>query len=169
MSHATSGVAGELFSCIFVLHHTNMGEDFKLIFYIVVAIGWVIFKNFRKITKEAQGRDFTKPVNQSPAENWPPVKMETPAPVPVPKPVPTPKVKRQFLHKQPIRQSRQTFLTSDIPPVEGGVQKPSSSAVFATAPEPGSESIHPWLEEFRTGMDWRKAMVAAEILQRPYK
>jgi hypothetical protein len=151
-------------------------EDLKIVLYIVAAIGWVIYNNYKKITNEASKRDVRRPVSEIPTENWPidrPVKTTIPEVIKeVPRqPVPVrPAIKRP----QPIR--RQSLIAKKgpvaIPEIqmsapEGGRVLASSQVTFTEVHDNVVENEHPWLEEFRSGTDWRKMLVGAEILQRP--
>jgi hypothetical protein len=150
-----------------------MGEDLKVIVYIVVAIGWVIYNNYKKITRDAAKRNPQRPVSETPNENWPPFPFEEPKPAErMPEPIPVPAkrqpARKQFLHKLPKSEVTSGFLSSDIPGTEGGSVKPSGVVQFSKVPEHEPEQEHPWLAEFRSGTDWRKMIIGAEILQRPY-
>jgi hypothetical protein len=149
-------------------------DDLKIVLYLVAAIGWVIYNNFRKITAENRKRDSKRPpVSESPTENWPSWP-EAPKPAKEVVKMPEPRIKKVEPVKKPVVKSRPVRVPVPDPvpvPVlavaEGGNIKPSSRVVFEMAHENVAEHEHPWLAEFRSGTDWRKMLVATEILQRP--
>jgi hypothetical protein len=151
-------------------------EDLKIVLYIVAAIGWVIYNNYRKITSEAAKRDVRRPVSEIPTENWPvdrPVKTIIPdtikevsrKPVPARAALPRPQpIRRQSLVK---KKTPVAVPEIQVSAPEGGRVLASSQVTFTAVHDHVEENEHPWLKEFRSGTDWRKMLVGAEILQRP--
>jgi hypothetical protein len=151
-------------------------EDLKIVLYIVAAIGWVIYNNYKKITSESAKRDVRRPVSEIPTENWPvdrPVKTRIPEVLKevIRKPVP---VRPTIERPQPIRRQSLVKKNVKVPQIdipvtapEGGRILASSQVTFTAVHDHVEEFEHPWLKEFRSGTDWRKMLVGAEILQRP--
>lgn len=155
-------------------------EDFKVVLYIVVALVWVIYNNYKKITKASADRDPSKPFKEIIQENWPkipskPVIGNLPLPEKVKeKPVlrETRKVleRRPIPERKPIRQQKRSERTTEKIPVyqtaEGGILQPSKVVQFEEQVV-GYDEPHPLLNAIRN-MDIREGIVLAEVLRRPY-
>ncbi|HEX5001361.1 MAG TPA: hypothetical protein VFW78_02605 [Bacteroidia bacterium] len=145
--------------------------EFKVVMYLVIAIGWVIFNNYRKIVKEHEKRGSGKRTPSLP-ENWPSTSFPEPVPAPSSsKPVTvttsSPKVLKPKLQKN-IKKStpRTSQPTYSNLPVEGGYSIPSNQVHFSE--QNTADVPHPILEWLQSGTDWQKVLVGSEILQRPY-
>jgi len=161
-------------------------DDLKIVFYIVVAIVWMVYNNYRKLSEQSSKRDpSASPPGEVIEENWPkepPVmkrpdptetrkpslpkvlrKREQPVPIPVLK-APSP-MKRAPLYKERLSSSKNNnmFLTSRR---EGGTKQPSKMVRFE---EPHHETLvaNPWAEAVRNA-DFRTAIILTEVLKRPY-
>ena len=149
-----------------------------MVFYIIVAIIWVIYNNYKKISKAAQERNPSKPAPEVISENWPPINFPREAPVIEKKqPVERQKVShpRAKIVKEPLK-GREPIRKAAM------VSRPSKSTSYRTAPEGGSiqpskivhfedESLYIAtpnlvLEEIRN-TDMRRAVVLSEVLKRP--
>jgi len=145
--------------------------EFKVIMYLVIALGWVIFNNYRKIVKEHEKRGSGRKAPALP-ENWP--SSTTPEPIPASsssKPVTvvtsSQKVIKPRLQSKAIKSaSRLQRTTYSSLPVEGGYSTPSLQVHFSE--QNSSEEPHPILEWLQSGTAWQKVFVGSEILQRPY-
>lgn len=153
-------------------------DDLKMVFYIVVAIIWVIYNNYKKITKAAQERNPAKPDPEVIAENWPPMNFPREAAVLEKKqPIERQKVshprakivKEPLKGREPIRKSamvsRASKSTSYRTVPEGGYTQPSKMVHF----EDDSlfeETPNLVLEEIRN-TDMRRAVILSEVLKRP--
>src|SRR6187399_740756 len=56
-------------------------DDLKIAFYVVVAIAWVVYNNYKKISEASRKRDLSKPPDEVIQENWPGKKQASPKPV----------------------------------------------------------------------------------------
>ncbi|MBL7913785.1 MAG: hypothetical protein JNL49_01950 [Bacteroidia bacterium] len=164
-------------------------DDLKVILYIVGAIIWVVYNNYRKIMDESKKRNPAKPVPQevpAPPIQMPPVsktqqttRRQTnalPKPARQSSPVPT---------RKPLRESARPSLASGRKPMiaprlsqqkknevsmnynlEGGAIQPSKIVQFEetlTVSEYGNSVLN----DLRDG-DMQKAIIYSEILKRPY-
>ncbi len=155
-------------------------DDLKVVLYIVVAIIWVIYNNYKKINDAARKRDPSKPPAEVIQENWP-----KPQPAPARRTLPKPgKVvekqssvpARPILERQPLPQRqpmrRQPLASRSRPtsPVfqraEGGSVKPSKVVQFEEQ-EIQSEQPNALLTALLT-TDARQGIIWAEVLKRPY-
>ncbi len=46
-------------------------DDLKVVLYIVIAIIWVVYNNYKKISDASKKRDYSKPPAEVIQENWP--------------------------------------------------------------------------------------------------
>lgn len=161
-------------------------DDLKIAFYIIGAIVWFVYNNYKKFQAEAAKRDFSKPVKN--------------ADVPAVEQIPPPVKPRHFTATQrksvlvprdskPSKQvvsdvprkhlsgervplvaraklKKSTFLSQENAIPEGGVLVPSKIVHFEDEPQV-AEVENPYLMALRSG-DIRQAVVYAEILKRPY-
>jgi hypothetical protein len=153
-------------------------DDLKMVFYIVVAIIWVIYNNYKKITKAAQERNPAKPTPDVITENWPPVNFPRESPV---------IEKRQTVERQKVSHPRAKIVKEPLKgrdPIRkfSTVSRSSKSTSYRTAPEGGSiqpskivhfedesfgfETPNLVLEEIRN-TDMRRAVILSEVLKRP--
>lgn len=153
-------------------------DDLKLVFYIVVAIIWVIYNNYKKISKAAQERNPGKPSPEVITENWPPVSFPRESPV---------LEKRQPIEKQKVSHPRakivkEPLIGRDPMRKSAMVSRSSKSISYQTSPEGGriqpskivhfedeSFGVEPSnlvLEEIRN-TDMRRAVILSEVLKRP--
>jgi hypothetical protein len=164
---------------------SNM-DDLKIVFYIIVAIVWMVYNNYRKLSEQSSKRDpSAPPPGDVIEENWPkepPVarkpeptvikkpslpkvlrKREVPVPVPV-RTAPSP-MKRAPLYKERLSSSKSNnmFLTAGR---EGGAMQPSKMVQFEE-PHQVLQVPNPWAEAVRNA-DFRTAMILSEVLKRPY-
>jgi len=150
----------------------------KLVFYIAVAIIWVIYNNYKKITKAAQERNPGKPAPEVISENWPPMNFPNPSPVskklqPVERQkashLRTKIVKEPLVGREPIRKAsiatRPSKSTSYRSAPEGGYIQPSKIVHFEDATLI-QETPNLVLEEIRN-TDMRRAIILSEVLKRP--
>jgi hypothetical protein len=155
-------------------------NDLKIVFYIVIAIIWVVYNNYRKIGEASRKRDFSKPPGDIIQENWPsipskPVIRETMS-------------RKEIVLKQQKRDVREAMerkplvrkgtLRKPTPEplqsagvvtfngIEGGYSIPSKVAQFEESVVI-SEEPHPMINWLRN-MDLRQAIVMSEVLKRPY-
>src|SRR5688572_11879783 len=84
-------------------------DDFKIVFYIIVAIAWVVYSNYKKISEEAKKRNPAKRPPEVIQENWPsqpykpkPPVASSPTKIPVPAGIPT----REILKPARVRPER---------------------------------------------------------------
>lgn len=154
-------------------------DELKVVFYIVVAIIWVVYNNYKKISDASRKRDFSKPTKEVIAENWP--KVELPRKntvgknlkqfekqsVNTPKPLLSrpPLKSREPLRRATLTQKPVQSLSNRIP-VEGGILEPSKIAHFEEV-QLSSEEPNLIVEEIRN-VDMRRAIILSEILKRPY-
>ena len=155
-------------------------DDLKVVLYIVVAIIWVVYNNYRKLSEANKKRDLKKPPPELIQENWPRETVNKPGPINPPK--------RQVIDKQasktekpvlvrtplPVRRSlKRPSLASKpeqaiIPSLyrEGGITTPSKVVHFE---EPDFDEVdhHPIFRTMKS-MDLKHAIVISEILKRPY-
>lgn len=164
-------------------------DDLKVILYIVGAIIWVVYNNYRKIMDESRKRNPAKPVPQEvpePAVPIPPLSKTQQMPrrqtnaLPKParqiSPVPT---------RKPLRESARPSMAAGRKPMiasrlsqqkknevsmnynlEGGAIQPSKIVQFEetlTVNEYGNSVLN----DLRDG-DMQKAIIYSEILKRPY-
>src|SRR5688572_15500707 len=86
-------------------------DDLKIVFYVLVAIIWVVYNNYKKITDASRKRDLSKPPDEVIQENWPRKRQEAPKPVArkikeiVEKQIP--EKGRKVLQHQPLPQRKQ--------------------------------------------------------------
>lgn len=151
-------------------------DDLKVIFYVVVAIAWMIYNNYKKVSEESRKRDPKKPISESPEENRIPqpkqVQRSKKQPVEAVRPrsavvrtEPRPKLIRERMSKEKmVSQKESTTILKGFS--EGGRVKPSSIVHFKEESE--FEEIHrDWSEEIRNA-DFKRAFVLKEVLQRPF-
>jgi len=155
-------------------------DDLKVVLYIVVAIIWVVYNNYKKLSEASKKRDLKKPPPEVIQENWPRETYKKPSPVPAaPKQViekQTTKRVRPVLERQPIpsrrpiqRTSVATRLVTTRPPayaIEGGTTTPSKVVQFEESTASESDQ-HPLLQALKS-MDLKQGILMAEILKRPY-
>lgn len=157
-----------------------MGNDLKIILYIVVAIVWVVYNNYRKIAGESRKRNPSRPPDEVIRENWPTVSGERQDRTIAP----TPKVTREPLKRRvapvpvPVRtkpasisMQRQAgeIMTTDsmlAPAAEGGRIKPSGMVHFEEPLSASGEHISP-IERLRH-TDLQTAFLWSEIFKNPY-
>ncbi len=155
-------------------------DDLKVVLYVVVAIIWVIYNNYKKISDASKKRDPSKPPAEVIKENWP-----------KPQPPPTRRVtqsQRKVSEKQIPQQERPVLERIPLPqrppirrqplasrsrtksPVfqrtEGGSVKPSKVVQFEEQ-EMETEIPNPLLSALRT-TDAKQGIIWAEVLKRPY-
>ena len=155
-------------------------DDLKVVFYVVVAIVWMIYNNYKKVSEEAKKRDPSKPFQETIPENWPkeselpkpPVFQKSSENKPVTKPVRVPANSRraETLKREPIRKERlsgnnkiQTTLATSR---EGGNLQPSKLVHFEDAVQE-TEPLNKIVADIRNA-DFRQAFILSEVLQRPY-
>ncbi len=155
-------------------------EDLKIVLYIVVAIAWVVYNNYKKITKASASRDPSKQSKEIIQENWPKTQQKpVTSQVPVPpktyekkvlresrkvlerRPLPERKSFRQQLPKEKSPEKIKAFQVS-----EGGIIQPSKIVHFEEQ-EVIYQDENPLLSAIRN-MDMREGIVLAEVLRRPY-
>lgn len=155
-------------------------DDLKVVLYIVVAIIWVVYNNYRKLSEASKKRDLKKPPPEVIQENWPRETVNKPGPFTPPQ--------RQIVDKQTSKTGKPVMERSSMPsrrplkrtPIaskreqiiipsyrrEGGTTLPSKVAHFE---EPvTSESDHHPIFQTLKSMDLKHAIVISEILKRPY-
>ncbi|MBL0343478.1 MAG: hypothetical protein IPP71_23045 [Bacteroidetes bacterium] len=162
-------------------------DDLKVVLYIVVAIIWVVYNNYKKIAEASKKRNFSKPPAEIIQENWPktaPTVLKTVPPVLKT----TTARKTQYVEKQsertasrmlqkeaikvrdPIKRvplasrskMEKTFLNSR----EGGTTQPSKVAYF----EEAQTELYTWnpvVDQIKN-TDMKTAIILSEILKRPY-
>ena len=164
---------------IFVWHCFVLMDDLKVVFYIVVAIIWVVYNNYKKISQASKSRDISKPPPEVIRENWPKVEMprETSTrkftqPIdkqgnyPTRKAIIRPVIKaRDPLRREPII-SKQRKVSTYTTLNEGGTIKPSKVVHFEDD-QNGLNEPNLVVEQIRN-TDLRKAIILSEILKRPY-
>ncbi|MBK8413683.1 MAG: hypothetical protein IPL22_03600 [Bacteroidetes bacterium] len=164
-------------------------DDLKVILYIVGAIIWVVYNNYRKIMNESKKRNPSQPAPQ--AEVIPPYKAPTtekPQQVPRRQSNTVPKPSRQTMPaptRKPLRESVRPSLASGRKPLvasrlsqqkknevsmnynrEGGAIQPSKIVQFEETLTV-TEYANSVLSDLRDG-DMQKAIIYSEILKRPY-
>lgn len=155
-------------------------DDLKVVFYVVVAIIWMIYNNYKKVSEEAKKRDPSKPIQETITENWP---KETDIPKPPvyqrpienkskQKEVRVPSISRrtETLKREPIRKERLSGNYKIKPIVtvsrEGGNLQPSKLVHFEEVVY-DNEPFNRIAAEIRNA-DFRQAFILSEVLQRPY-
>ena len=161
-------------------------DDLKIALYIIGAIVWFVFNNYKKIKAEAAKRDFSKP---APAPDAPVRDMPRPPVTPrratasQRKPVLVPReskpskqvvsdVPRKHLSGErvplvaPAKLRKETLTGQRQAAPEGGTLVPSKIVHFEDQPHV-AEVENPYLTALKSG-DIRQAVVYAEILKRPY-
>lgn len=157
-----------------------MGNDLKIILYIVVAIVWVVYNNYRKIAGESRKRNPSRPPDEVIRENWPTVSGESqdkriaPAPPVTRKPV-TPKVAPLTIPAMARtakalsqRQTEESLASASMvnPAAEGGRNKPSGLVHFE---EPLMAPVeHSTLVEHLRHTDLQTVFLWSEIFKNPY-
>ena len=151
-------------------------DDIKIVLYILAAIAWVIFNNYKKLSETHRKRDSSKPPPDIIPENFPPVS-ETPD---WKKLEPEPSPRKITMAGEPVKAKRTPFPRHSISQRKS---KPARSAFFNQEHE-GGEIIpsqivhfeegqnlaitpHPIIEYMHSG-DLRSAVLLSEILRRPY-
>ena len=82
-------------------------DDLKIILYVVVAIIWVVYNNYRKITDASKKRDLSKPQPDISAPIPPPEKVR-----PVQPPV---RKLREVIEKQPRKLFKEIIQKKPLP------------------------------------------------------
>ncbi len=153
-------------------------DDLKVILYVVIALIWVVYNNYKKLSEAARKRDLKKPsVETSSDRSF----EQKPAPVPMPKksreiivkqrgkalkeilvrkPVPVPATGQQKYFKE-----RPAFITTSFN-TEGGVVTPSKIVNFEETSETKNYR-NPILDALKS-MDLKSGIIMAEVLKRPY-
>lgn len=154
--------------------------DFKIVLYIIVAIIWVVYNNYKKIADASKKRDYSKPPQEVIQENWPKSIPNTrKASIPrTNQPIEKPVVRKSSgtLYKEIIT-AREPLKRPSLVSAskihkrnsifrEGGSTQPSKIVHFE------DEEIK-WLEpnllvEEIRNTDMRTAIILSEILKRPY-
>ena len=155
-------------------------DDLKVVLYIVIAIIWVVYNNYKKINEASRKRDLSKPPEEVIHENWPSKKTEPIRPV-ARKIQQTPdkqterqarKVleRRPLPQRQPLKQKVQSRPESIFIPAnlvaEGGTIAPSKVVQFQDQPDE-QEAQHPIIQAIKS-MDIRSGIVLSELLKWPY-
>ena len=162
-------------------------EDLKIVFYIVVAIIWMIYNNYKKVAEQSKKRNPSQPFedlpDEVPTENWPSIpKSEPYRPqpqkprrnlVPTPVPVRRPVEKRAKMVKQSMFDRGRSYFSSYGEPMfnpllEGGALRPSEHVTFEDSETIGNQTENQFAEQIRNA-DFRQAIILNEVLQRPYK
>lgn len=152
-------------------------DDLKVVFYIVVAIAWVIYNNYRKFAEAARKRDPSRPVSSPEASNRPDQTQPLPPQRPFQKPQPVPsatgktgmpgKLKVPAPKIRTIKKARPepAFMNTGSQ-MEGGTLTPSKVVQFE---EPGNATFqeNPILAQLKSA-GIRTGFVWSEILKRPY-
>lgn len=153
-------------------------DDLKVILYVVIAIAWMIYNNYKKVGDASKKRDPSQPIPEVIEENWP---KETPYEPPqstkrqyvetisdqvnenrVPK---RDKLKRQPLKKAgilPRKRKEPLFLSTH----EGGSTQPSLIVQFDDNDSEDELEVN-WVHKIRNA-DFKQGIIMTEILQRPY-
>ena len=153
-------------------------DDLKIVLYIVVAIVWMIYNNYKKIGSDAKKRNPAQPTPETDEFEWPdespsePYQSTKGQPVDTYKPtiqkekVPTrEKLKREPLSKTGLNTKKRAeplFLSTN----EGGTIQPSSVVNYEDN-QNVELSNENWAYKIRNA-DYKKAIILTEILQRPY-
>ncbi len=155
-------------------------DDLKVVLYIVIAIIWVVYNNYKKISDASQKRDYSKPPAEVIQENWP-GKKEKPIvrEIQIPREVVDKQIKREMrpvLERKPLPQrnpirkpnltSRQRLAEPAIYRSEGGPTTPSK-VVQVEEQVVIYEEPNPLITAIRN-MDLRQGILIAEVLKRPY-
>jgi hypothetical protein len=157
-----------------------MDNDLKLILYVVIAIIWLIYNNYKKVSEASKKRDISKPPDQPGEvipEAWPStappekkVMEKSGRPVPKPqasRPLSTISEERKKIIKaRPERKQRRGSPDPFFSTIEGGNIQPSKIVQFEES-EAAKWSENNLAEEIRNA-DFRKAIILKEVLQRPY-
>jgi hypothetical protein len=161
-------------------------DDLKIALYIIGAIVWFVFNNYKKIKAEAAKRDFSKP---APSPDIPAKEISKPTVSPrrmiadKPRPVNVPReskpskqivsdVPRKHLSGErepliaPAKMRKQTIVREEKVTLEGGSLVPSKIVQFEDQ-QNTAEVENPYLAALKSG-DVRHAVIYAEILKRPY-
>ena len=155
-------------------------DDLKIVLYIIVAIIWVVYNNYKKLGEASKKRDFTKMPGEVIPENWPkspakPIRPEVPAPRKVIEKQSTrearPVLERKPLpQRNPIRRpvlaSRQRATVPAVYSSEGGQINPSKIVQFEEQTVIYEEP-NTFLNNLRS-TDIRQAFIWSEVLKRPY-
>ena len=123
--------------------------EFKIIFYVIAIIGWLFFKFFEK------QKDLLKKVTQT---FEPPIAQQEKPPIKsvVRKPVKLPMVKKVLQREEKNKPASIVEKKSII--IAPQINKEMEVPEFLETPS--------YIEEIRTGnVDWRKAILLAEILR----
>lgn len=157
-----------------------MESDLKIIFYIVVAIIWIVYNNYRKIAGESRKRNPAEPPDEVIRENWPPVTDERRERSTSPRP---PIVREPLKRKlspvaepsgsRSVRDSGQRYTdeivvtTSMLDPAdEGGRIRPSGMVHFEEPSlAPGRQVTQ--IERLRH-TDLQTAFIWSEVFKNPY-
>ena len=153
-------------------------DDLKVILYVVVALIWVIYNNYKKLSEAARKRDLKKPSIETTTDRS---IEQKPAPVPMPKKSRELIVKqrekalKEILVRKPVSvpatgqqktfKERPAFITTSFSS-EGGAVTPSKIVNFEETSETKNYR-NPILESLRS-MDLRSGIIMAEVLKRPY-
>jgi len=155
-------------------------DDLKIVFYVAVAIAWVVYNNYKKISEASRKRDLSKPPDEVIQENWPGKKQASPRPVArkikeiIEKQIPEKRKKvmehqslphRKLFKPATPRQTEPNFITTHLES-EGGVILPSRVVQFQENLTE-QEAQHPIIQAIKS-MDLRTGFVLAEVLKRPY-
>ena len=153
-------------------------DDLKVILYVVVAIIWVVYNNYKKISEASKKRNLSLP--QQTSEPVPPKTK-------LPQSVPAKRTEREVIEKQPRKLFREAVSRKPVPvpsplrrkprterpsfistsfSTEGGSIAPSKIVKFEEPTTP-VQVLHPILQAFRN-TDLRAAIIMGEVLKRPY-
>jgi len=155
-------------------------DELKIVLYIVVAIIWVVYNNYKKISETSKKRDFTKPPTEVIQENWPQFPQQTKrrdVQIPADKvEKKRPAESRKVLERQPLPQRRpvrksaiavrQPIISAAYSSPEGGTISPSKIVHFEEQAVI-SEEPNALISALRN-MDIRQAFIWSEVLKRPY-
>lgn len=141
--------------------------EFKIIVYILIAIGWYVMKNYKKLADENRKRTFSKPVE------YPPVNE-----IPIPKPVPATKPKKVYdkietadakvirarkIKHESLRKPRPELITPDFDFFKSVFNEKESGEQVKS-----EENVKPHaLSVFENGKVLRNAIVYGEIINQP--
>jgi hypothetical protein len=152
-------------------------DELKVVFYIAVAIAWVIYNNYRKFAEAARKRDPSRPV--SPPERGertdqaPEILPQRPFQAPQPVPAGTAKSRIPGKLKIPAPKTRVIKKNRPEPAfmntgsqTEGGTLTPSKVVQFEE-PEIATFQENPILAKLKSS-GIRTGVVWSEILKRPY-
>ncbi len=142
-------------------------DDLKVVLYIVVAIIWVVYNNYKKITEASKKRDISRPPDEVIKENWPaapakPIRREIQSPKKVVERSRSGEV-RKVLERAPLPQrnpirkptvsTRPQTVSPSFHSFEGGSTSPSKVVHFEEQTIVADEP-HPMLTAIRN-MDLR--------------